>query len=382
MLEENTERMKLSYYSMVMFLLAMILGACTAGRNDPPTLSQEYQSNGVARDLIAYHANRENGRGIYIWDSETRAETKLTGHLEEIHVQFSWSPDGTRLVFQNGWRYEESELYVVNIQSGELEQLTDNNTMDENPDWSPDGDWIAFNSGVEASGGSRIWLINPDSRERKTVINDPRLLSDRSSSWPLWSPQATKIAVISPEGPDTITWGIFDVDTGRMIQLIKHDGAEVSMGPKMAAWRPDGKEFAYSSNQGGTFNIYTQAVGDGIASAPRRLTNLACDARMPVWHPDGETIMFTCLDLNESEQVESQLYVVDVETLEIQQLTIEGINFWGDWSPDGAQIVFGTKRDGAHYVAIMDSDGSNRTILEETKSAEIWMPRWAPVSAP
>jgi len=374
--------MRTNLYLIAATLLTMLFAACTTKQGLSTVQPSNAQGDEQTSSQIAYIAWRGGERSLYVWDMEAHKEVKLTDDLEELESKFSWSPDGTQIVFQGGFRYEQSELYTVNVQNGELERLTENDTLDENPDWSPCGDWIAFASGVDASGGYKLWLINPDSHERKTVINDPSIQFDTSFSWPIWSPDAAKIAVITPMSPATMAWDIIDVSSGHQVLLIKHEGAEVGLGPNMAAWHPNGKEFAYSSNQRGTFDIYVQAVESNVAGEPKRLTELSCNSRAPVWHPDKAIILFTCLYLDESEQIESQLYTVDVETLEIRQLTDEGNSFWGDWSPDGERIAFSLEQDGAHYLAVMNADGSNIAVLEETRSDDIWMPKWAPMSGP
>jgi Tol biopolymer transport system component len=363
-------------------LLTIVLGACTASESNPtPTSEEVVISVEQPSTRIAYMARRDDRLDIYVWDLQTGTEKKLTGDMQSVQQKFSWSPDGTRLVFQNGFRYEETELYIANVLNGEVQRLTDNLTMDENPDWSPQGDWIAFQSGTDASGGSKLWLINPNSYERKTVINEPSIPQENSSSWPLWSPQATKLAIIAPAYSD-IVWFIFDIDTGRMIQMIRHEGANVGVGPNMAAWCPDGQSFAYVSDWGGTMDIYVQPLAAQTANESKKLTDLPCNTAWLSWHPTGKVILFTCQRLDDAGEPVSHLYTVDVETLEIQQLTHEGRNYYGTWSPDGKRIVFGTEHDGIHFVAIMDADGSNLTILEGTKSEAIWSPKWAPVSEP
>jgi TolB protein len=369
---------------MLVSLLAVALGACVTSKNDPtPTSGGVIILAEQPSTRIAYLARRGERLGIYVWDLETGTEKKLTGDLESVQLKFSWSPDGTRLVFQDGFRYEETELYVADVLSGELEQLTNNFTMDENPDWSPQGNWIAFQSGVDASGGSKLWLIDPDSRERKTVIDDPDIRADNSMLWPLWSPQAIKIAIAGPAYRD-MAWLIFDVNSGRMIQLIRHEGADVGIGPDMAAWYPNGQEFAYViSNEDGTADIYIQPLEAQTVNEPRKLTDLPCNAVWLSWHPKGKALLFTCAKLDDTGEPQGHLYTVDVDTLEIQQLTHKGQNYYGSWSPDGERIAFGTAdQDGTDFVAIMDADGSNLTVLEATGSEAIWSPKWAPVSGP
>src|SRR5690606_36320130 len=55
----------------------------------------------------------------------------------------SWSPDGTRLVFETS-RWGPEELAVMDADGGNLRRLTFDGTVNRYPVWSPDGRRIAF----------------------------------------------------------------------------------------------------------------------------------------------------------------------------------------------------------------------------------------------
>lgn len=51
--------------------------------------------------------------------------------------------------------------------------------------------------------------------------------------------------------------------------------------------------------------------------------------------------------------------------------------FWADWSPDGTQIVFASKRDGNVELYLADADGGNQRRLTQNRKLD-YFPDWSP----
>lgn len=56
-----------------------------------------------------------------------------------------WSPDGSSIAFTRGI-FADSEIFVLDLNSREMARLTDNRNQDNDPHWSPDGHFIAYQS--------------------------------------------------------------------------------------------------------------------------------------------------------------------------------------------------------------------------------------------
>ena len=55
-------------------------------------------------------------------------------------------PDGARLAFAaKGW------LFVMNLETGVVKQITSSGPVDARPNWSPDGKYMTFTYGKEGS---------------------------------------------------------------------------------------------------------------------------------------------------------------------------------------------------------------------------------------
>jgi Tol biopolymer transport system component len=211
-------------------------------------------------------------------------ETQLT-QTESQDTTPAWSPDGTRLVFSSN-RAGNVELFVLTLSSGEIRQLTTGARSAIHPAWSPDGSKIAFEARTQA-GDWDVWIINTDGTELRNLTNVP------------------------------------NADDGN------------------PAWSPDGTQLVFSSNRTGTFDLYLLAV-DGSGEA-QRLTRGPGNEVHPNWSPDGLSIVFRAEAGNDEEN--HQLFVVPADGGAIRPLFVSQYNDdWPAWSSGGGQVVFASDR--------------------------------------
>ncbi len=114
------------------------------------------------------------------------------------HSNISWSPDGTAIYFTSyraeDWdrpeHWRESEIYSVDMASGEITQLTDRRGPDNGPVPSPDGRLIAY-TGIEAHQDTyrnqKIYLMNRDGSGSREISGD----YDRQSRGLEWAPDGS-----------------------------------------------------------------------------------------------------------------------------------------------------------------------------------------------
>jgi Tol biopolymer transport system component len=109
-----------------------------------------------------------------------------------------YSPDGTSIVFSRFKSARESAIYKVNTDGTGLERLTPFGLNASDPDWSPDGQRIAFDSGDAGRPGSRgnIYVMDADGGNRKRLTDNPRITRNspfRLANNPVFSPDGTEI---------------------------------------------------------------------------------------------------------------------------------------------------------------------------------------------
>ena len=270
------------------------------------------------------------------------APTRLTDH-ESADYQPSWSPDGTQLVFQST-RDGETDIYVMGADGSNPTRLTEED-YNGSPSWSPDGTKIAFSSGND--DGIAIFVMGSDG-------SAPTRLTYRGNNGsPSWSPDGARIAFAATPTPSANLEIYVMGSDGSNLTRLTEEGWNDS-----PVWSPDGSKIAFVSNRGtgevDTFDIYAMG-SDG--SSPTRLTDTG-DNRSPSWSPDGARIAF-----QSTHDGETDIYVMGSDGSDATRLTDTGNNRSPSWSPDGTRIAFLSTHDGNWdiYVAMLE-EGSDASV--------------------
>jgi Tol biopolymer transport system component len=234
-------------------------------------------------------------------------------HPDSHHVEHpSWSPGGERIVFNAYLPGDEksgaglnSEIFVVDADGSRLERLTDDSEPLSSPEWSPDGDLIAFGRADDAASWE-VYTMRSDG-------SDARLVSDRDTGADYtWSPNSRDLA---------------------FSEFLYRDGKELH-----------------------AQEIFVQDVVDGTVE---RLTHVETRSSDPAWSPDGERIAFLCDDgtgldicmMNADGSAAYELY----ETIPGEDPVDPDAGV--AWSPDGSRLVFATRVRGSSQLMTVDPLG-------------------------
>jgi dipeptidyl aminopeptidase/acylaminoacyl peptidase len=157
----------------------------------PPNQHSAFATFPGENGKITFDSNRDGGNyDIYVMNADGSEQTRLTTD-PGIDEDPNWSPDGTKIAF-NSIRDGNREIYVMNADGSEQTRLTNNPAIDTTPDWSPDGEKIVFRRNLE-SQNPEIYIMNAaDGTEQINISNNPAIDFD-----PSWSPDGTKIAFTS-----------------------------------------------------------------------------------------------------------------------------------------------------------------------------------------
>jgi Tol biopolymer transport system component len=204
----------------------------------------------------------------------------------------AWSPDGKQIAVSL-----EGSLWIVDPATGGARQLTDGPGYDYEPDWSPDGRFLAYASyqsdavelrGLELGSG-RTWPLT----ENRAVSVDPRFSPDGRSLVFVSTAYEGRFHVFRlPFGdgaPPNATRLTDDHDSG--LPRYYYSRFDHYLSP---AWSPDGREILLVSNRGriwGSGGLWRMAAEPGAPMREVRYEETSWRAR-PDWAPDGRRIVY------------------------------------------------------------------------------------------
>jgi Tol biopolymer transport system component len=369
-----------------------------------------------------------------------------------------WSPDGKYLAFQSN-QSGNWDIWVSPLKGGEPENKTADHTGDDRfPSWSPDGSQIAFWSDREAEGyfvmpasggrprkviraaaegpahwsrnGNELTFIDSttyevflktvtlDGVERRRIRAPGKSVSRLNASW---SPDERFVAYLDA--------GAYNSAVHPLLLLRVQDGASFSITDGTtriwtASWSPDGRRLYYTSDRGGSSDLWEQTIGrDGAPEGePRRITT-ALGVRSAVFSPDGRKVAYsqgqrsanlwkvpiledrpapwrdarqltfdealiafvsvspdrTRLFFSSNRRGSQDLWSASVEGGEPQRITSHPAQeFAPVLSPDGGQIAFYSDRGGNRDLWVMPADGVGADRQLTNDPAQDFHPDWSP----
>jgi dipeptidyl aminopeptidase/acylaminoacyl peptidase len=274
-----------------------------------------------------------------------------------------WSPDGKYLYFASDrkgtmdlWRVaiDEQSGYAL----GQPERVLTPSNYSQHLSFSRDGHNLAY-AGLNTQKDLRRIAFDPD---RGLAVGKPNLV-ETGSRW-VMDPD------ISPDGAWLVcSSGIHEQED---LFLIRSDGtvgrrqltndAIKDRGPR---WAPDGRRIAFYSNRGGTWNIWMiNSDGGGL----RQLTFTGeAKAYFPLWSPNGERLVYTNgvgapfmieVDKPWQEQTPQPLLLP----------TEPRVRFWvRAWSSDGLKMAGGSRRISENKLTLVSYSFATKQFEPLTK---------------
>ena len=321
---------------------------------------------------IAFRSERQGG-GIFLVGATGESIRRLT----DTGFSPAWSPDGKEIVFATEHgddpldRAGVSQLWSVDVSSGRTQRLFDGDAVQ--PSISPHALRIAY---WALPVGSRRQIFTIPKQGLKAGEKAVPVTEGETVDWdPVWSPDGRFLYFGSDRGGTLNLWRVaIDEATGK------------TLGPPEPLTTPsrwsgffsissDGHRIAYLSRHPVTSveRVTFDPVAGRTAGTPTTILRGSLILTEPDISPDGEWIVLRSLGSQD------HLYLLKPDGTIIRQITADAHRDREPmWSPDGKRIAFHSDRSGQYQAWTIQPDGSGLTQLTDAKRHEVLGIRWSP----
>lgn len=278
---------------------------------------------------IAFVSMRNGLPQIWAMNTDGTEQIQITDYPGGA-CQPDWSPDGQKIVFvspcqKKESRYPKSNLFIVNVGTGDVQTLEAGLGGNYDPAWSPDGTFIAFTK--EINTRTQVYLLNTNSGSVAAVSEgkDP-------TKQPSWSTDGRYLVFIQKKYADQV-W-IFSLEE-KTSKQITHTNGLANSHPILT---PDLATIYYTQSSENSYNPRIMGIPFNFASEEQ-----AKEYRFPI-----------------------QQYTVPLPAAD------------QDISPDGSWLVYESWPDGTnHDIYITTTNGQVvQRLTTETKAD--FQPSWMP----
>ncbi|HEY3072015.1 MAG TPA: protein kinase [Candidatus Limnocylindrales bacterium] len=367
---------------------------------------------------VVYAGNASGNWEVYLQSVGGQRPINLTPDSPAADTQPSLSPDGERIAFRS--ERQGGGIFVMGRTGESVRRLTDGGY---NPSWSPDGSQVIFatkpardDGPYGSAGGSQIWTIDLASGAR-------RQLADAEGLQPRWSPSGQRVAywTAGTAGRNLGQRDIWTVPAGGGQPTAVTNDAAVDWNP---VWSPDGQHLYFSSDRGGSMNIWRVAIDERSGRAtsdPEPLTTPSSFTAHLAFSADGKRLAYTSIVQRQNIQrvafdpeaerlvgdpssvtsgsrswalpepspdgewvafwsffTQEDIYLARPDGTGSRQLTNDAANDrFPRWSPDGKRLAFASNRTGEYQIWIINADGSDLAQLTAAKEGLVY-PVWSP----
>jgi len=286
---------------------------------------------------------------VFNKNSQVPGVTYVTSRGNPRANSITWSPQDSTKILVSGIDLVQhnSQVYVLDITTKKKTVLIDTDYSGVfGNGWSPDGKQIALSvdGATKRFFRAGLWMMN-------TEDNSLELLLDKSSDV-VWLPDGNTLAflaldLVSDQNPRRISIYLMDIQT-KESKLIYSNQEAISFSGFSSS--PDGKYLVFSLNsdyysvvpdlyilnvQTGTVN---QLTHDGVSSSPQ-------------WSPNGDLIVYVKSNKAGDRTILSLHIFLPDGSCDIEIPNVE-YAFSPTWSPDGRKIGF----IGEEGIYVLDTD--------------------------
>ncbi len=316
----------------------------TGGLEVQPTISPDGK-------LVAYASRATGNWDIYLVRAGGGTGIDLTADSPADDLEPAFSPDGEEIAFRS--ERDGGGLFVMGATGESVRRLT---SFGYNPSWSPGGRRIVFSTESVTEypdareGLASLWTV--DVSTGRTA----RVPDDLDAVQPAWSPHGGRIAF----------WGLPANSGQRDIWTVAVDGSHavrVTADPDLdwsPAWSPDGRFLYFSSDRGGSLNLWRVGIDEStgrVTSRPQAVTVPSRWCGQEAFAADGTTMVYTALD----RRANAERVAFDARALRVEgtpEAVTRGTVVYAEAapSPDGSRLALTTegRREDLYILGVAD----------------------------
>lgn len=225
------------------------------------------------------------------------------------------------------------------------------------PAWSPDARQLAYVSFEKQR--AQVYVQSLRTGSRRVVSDKPGV-----NNAPVWSPDGRELALTRSDANGNLDVYVVPLIGSGETRLTERRSIDTE-----PAWSPDGKTIYFTSDRGGSPQIYRVAVSGGEVS---RVTFEGRYNARPRISADGRLMAVV-----HDDRGNFRVAVHDLENGSLQVLSDGALDESPSFAPNGAQMIYATRRGGRGVLETVSVDGA---ISGRVKSVgnDVREPVWSP----
>lgn len=228
---------------------------------------------------LVFYSNRDGNDEVYLQQADGKKAVNLTNHAAADRITFV-SPDGKKIAFSSTRDHEAGEIYVMDIDGSNVKRLTNNDNFEDAPSWSPDGKQLVFSRDIkpasdtskETPSNGELFIMDSDGGNQRRLTNRPGF-----DGGPQFSPNGQQIAFYGKTETGNYEIFLMEADGSNITNLTEDPLEDYS-----PAWSPDGKWIGYTKGDSKNYDVWLIHLATRIKT---RLTTQPKRDESPFWEP-------------------------------------------------------------------------------------------------